>query len=208
MFSASLLTATLEQAIGTGRFFGNLARMSARADLLRMLEDADCPEQELHAEVLALVAKTKMSTKDIRRVCGDFGLEATATCKQQTREQLLTSLVSKALVRARREEEARAEPAADKPKEDTVSVPTKHTSVLQNPDVLQAMSAKKRTSSTQHEKPEEGCNQDELSREKMKEHPTPVDELPPGEESRMIQGGSVQKKKGGTKPRIRTFCDV
>ena len=43
------------------------------------------------------------------------------------------------------------------------------------------MSAKKRTSSTQHEKPEEGCNQDELSREKMKEHPTPVDELPPGE---------------------------
>ena len=76
--------------------------MSARADLLRMLEDADRPEQELHAEVLALVAKTKMSTKDIRRVCGDFGLETTATCKQQTREQLLTSLVSKALVRARR----------------------------------------------------------------------------------------------------------
>ena len=48
------------------------------------------------------------------------------------------------------------------------------------------MSAKKRTSCTQHEKPEEGCNQDELSREKMKEHPTPVDELPPGEENRMI----------------------
>ena len=160
--------------------------MSARADLLRMLEDADRPEQELHAEVLALVAKTKMSTKDILRVCGDFGLETTATCKQQTREQLLTSLVSKALVRARREEKARAEPAADKSKEDTVSVHTKHTSALQNADVLQAMSAKKRTSCTQHEKPEEGCNQDELSREKMKEHPTPVDELPPGEENRMI----------------------